>query len=598
MTISPVSRYDPLPDRETQAARPATWLAFVRLELIGPLDALAGLCELLGQEVGDKRPEEYLADVRKLQQAARRLLEFANAMVKRDAEVGSAQLEEDLRRCRHDLGNYLNQVSGVVQLLQMAEEALFGALLSDLQRLLDLCHDCEARLLRHGNPVEPEAPAFTDSDLFRVAEHIRPVEGCQSDRETQAVGSILLTDDDPLNREVLRRLLEHEGHSVTEAGNGHEALRLLDERPFDILLLDVLMPGLNGFQVLERLCKENRLRSTSVIVISALDEVHGVARCLQGGAEDYLTKPIDKTLLHARINSCLLKRRQRVRELEQFFPAEIVAQLLDRPELLHTGKSADVTILFCDIRGFSRVSERLRGTPEKILEWVSSVMELLCDCVLRHQGVLVDFIGDELLAMWGAPQSQPDHARRACRAALDMLEALPRLSAVWQPVVEEETVVGIGINSGPVSVGNTGTKRRFKYGPLGDTVNLASRIQGATKYLKARALLTQSTREHLGDDFALRRLARLEVVNIKDPVAVYELAPPNQPKWSELKEGYEEALRLFEAGPDHCEEAVRVLGGLVTRFGVTGPNLFLMSRILGAMQDRNTWSSVYVLPGK
>src|SRR5262249_55758112 len=145
--------------------------------------------------------------------------------------------------------------------------------------------------------------------------------------------------------------------------------------------------------------EEGRLGRTSVIVVSALEEVHGLASCLEAGAEDYLTKPVDQVLLRARINSCLLKRRQRARELEQFFPPEVVTQLLDRPELLRTGRSADVSILFCDVRGFSRISERLRDTPEKMVEWLSAVMEALSECVLRHQGVLVDFIGDELLAM-------------------------------------------------------------------------------------------------------------------------------------------------------------------------------------------------------
>src|SRR5947209_19933741 len=118
-----------------------------------------------------------------------------------------------------------------------------------------------------------------------------------------------------------------------------------------------------------------QLRRTSVIVISALDEIHSLVRCLETGAEDYLTKPVDKVLLRARINSCLLKRRQRAHELEQFFPPEVVTRLLDRPELLRTGRTADVSVLFCDIRGFSRISERLRHTPEKVVQWVSAVME-------------------------------------------------------------------------------------------------------------------------------------------------------------------------------------------------------------------------------
>jgi adenylate cyclase len=179
-----------------------------------------------------------------------------------------------------------------------------------------------------------------------------------------------------------------------------------------------------------------------------------------------------------------------------------------------------------------------------------------------------------------------------------MLACQSRLSEQWKGVIGEATSVGIGINSGQVSVGNVGSKRRFKYGALGNTVNLTSRIQGATKYLKARILLTQSTRDRIGDDFLLRRLAQLQVVNIQQPVTVYELAPAGEPGWDELKLGYEKAAALYESGPEHLDEAAKVLGSLVQPYGVSGPNLFLLSRILGAMQDRSTWSSVYILPGK
>jgi adenylate cyclase len=565
-----------------------TWAAFLREELLGPIDALAGRCELLGQAAVGNRPDDYLGDVGKLRPAAARLRDLACTLLSLEDGAASTDLEGAMRRARHDLGNRLHQVSGMLQLLQFQEEELFGAFLPDLNTIRDLCRECEAKLSQQGS----RPGAASQRNVPRAAGPCNPT------TEGQLAGSVLIADDDPVNREVLRRLLMHQGHSVTEAADGQEALRLLEERGFDVLLLDILMPGLSGFQVLERLREKAQLRRTSVIVISALHEVQSLVHCLEAGADDYLTKPVDKVLLRARINSCLFKRQQRAHELEQFFPPEVVRHLLDRPEALQCGRSADVTILFCDIRGFSRVSERLRHTPEKMVQWISSVMGALDECVLRYEGVLVDFIGDELLAMWGAPQPQPDHARRACRAALDMLACTARLSDDWRGIVGEETTVGIGINSGPVSVGNTGTKRRFKYGPVGNTVNLASRIQGATKYLKAPVLVTQATRDQIGNEFASRRLARLQVVNINQPVTVYELAPVGEPGWDELKDGYEKALELFEAGPDRLQEAAMTLTRLVTPFGVSGPCLFLLSRILGALQDRGTWSGVYVLPGK
>src|SRR5262249_49932542 len=148
------------------------------------------------------------------------------------------------------------------------------------------------------------------------------------------------------------------------------------------------------------------------------------------------------------------------------------------------------------------------------VEWIRHVMEVLSECVLEHGGVVVNYIGDELMAMWGAPKEQPDHALLACRAALDMLARLPLLNERWHPVLREPMGLGVGVNSGKAGVGDIGSKAKFVYGPLGNTVNLASRVQGATKYLKTPLLITGATRATLGEEFAVRRLCDVKVVNI------------------------------------------------------------------------------------
>src|SRR5262249_55483309 len=138
---------------------------------------------------------------------------------------------------------------------------------------------------------------------------------------------------------------------------------------------------------------------------------------------------------------------------EQFFTPELSRQLAARPGLLES-RDCEVTALFCDIRGFSRISERLG--PAQTVTWMSDVLGSLSDCVLAHRGVLVNYVGDELLAMWGAPEEQPDHAMLACRAALAMLEQLPVLSRRWRDLLQEEMSFGIGINTGQACVGNIG----------------------------------------------------------------------------------------------------------------------------------------------
>jgi adenylate cyclase len=268
---------------------------------------------------------------------------------------------------------------------------------------------------------------------------------------------------------------------------------------------------------------------------------------------------------------------ERVR-FDQFFSPELSRQLSAHPDLLE-GRKTEVTVLFCDIRGFSRISQRL--DPGATVKWVRNALSALSDCVRTEGGVLVDYIGDELMAMWGAPEEQPDHARRACRAALAMQDCLPELNRLWQPILQEPMEVGIGINTGLAQVGNTGSHLKFKYGPLGNTVNLASRVQGATKYLRCSLLITGETRRQLDESFALRRLGLVQVVNISDPVDLHELAAPTRASWADAKAEYERALKLFER--KEFAAAARTMGNRRAQDPSDGPALMLLHRAVNCM---------------
>ena len=215
-------------------------------------------------------------------------------------------------------------------------------------------------------------------------------------------------------------------------------------------------------------------------------------------------------------------------------------------------------------------------------------MAALSDCVSRAEGVLVDYIGDELLAMWGAPFKCPNHAELACRAALDMHSQLAVLNARWRDRIDAETDVGIGVNSGPAFVGNTGSHRKFKYGPLGNAVNLASRVQGATKQVKATAVITNYTRSAidpavLSGDLRTRRLCRVRVVNIKEPVDLFELVLNPDEDWTSLQTRYERALDDFDAS--NFGAATRQLGNLLSDYPNDGPTLRLLSRSVNALAN-------------
>ena len=278
---------------------------------------------------------------------------------------------------------------------------------------------------------------------------------------------------------------------------------------------------------------------------------------------------------------------------EQFFTAALAAQLRERPDLLR-GRTETVTVLFCDIRDWSGISGRL--APEATEKWLRDVLEELSACVLDEDGVLVDYVGDELLAMWGAPTPQPEQTAQAARAALAMLGALGRLNERWRPTLGEDMDVGIGINRGRAQVGNIGSAYKFKYGPLGDMVNVASRTQGLTKYLKCRLLLTAEARAHLGGGFDARRVCRVRLVNIPKPADVHEVAPTADGR-AEFFRASEEALDALEKG--QFAAAARQAAALLERHPGDGPALLVMSRAADAlMRNGQGFDPVWTAPGK
>ncbi len=278
----------------------------------------------------------------------------------------------------------------------------------------------------------------------------------------------------------------------------------------------------------------------------------------------------------------------------QFFTQELAHELAEHKDLL-SGRECDVSILFADIRSFSSHSEILG--PARTVQLIGDVMAALSECVLAQQGVLVDYIGDELIAMWGAPREQADHAQLACRAALAMLDRLPALNAQWQGDLGRPLQLGIGVNSGPAWVGNMGSRYKFKYGPLGPMVNIASRVQGATKYLRCPLLITAATQRQLGESFATRRLCQVRVVNVTEPLVLYELVGEPAASWQELKAGYLEALGPFERGD--WREAARLLANLLGRYAEDGPALMMCWRALqNVVAANDNCDPVWELPGK
>jgi adenylate cyclase len=322
---------------------------------------------------------------------------------------------------------------------------------------------------------------------------------------------ILIVDDNEDNRYTLQLLLESDGHShLACAANGNEAIAALKQQKFNLVLLDMMMPDLNGDEVLGILKSDPNTRDIPVVMISADHDIEKVSRCIELGADDYLPKPFNPTLLRARIGAALRRASLRTMEtqylaqierekqyseslLKNVFPAEIASRLQSG-----TTRVADqfecATVLFADIVGFGKITSQMRA-----YEIVGCLNQLFSefDNLLGSSGIeKIKTIGDNYMVVAGVPRPRADHAEVAVDIALRMIKVSQRL----RTQLPLPLPIRVGLHSGPVMAGIIGT-HRFAYDVWGDTVNLASRVEYASE--ANRVLISSATAALLGTDFQL-----------------------------------------------------------------------------------------------
>jgi class 3 adenylate cyclase len=315
-------------------------------------------------------------------------------------------------------------------------------------------------------------------------------------------GKLLLVDDNKVNRLLLARTLELAGHRVASAENGRVALEMLRKDAFDLLLLDIEMPEMDGFQVLEQVRGDLALRDVPVVVTSSLEGLDNVVRCIELGAEDYLTKPVNPVLLKARIGASLEKKRLRDQQKEfvRRFAAPEVAKDLQESGFALGGKRVRASVLFADIRGFTPLAES--QSPEETIELLNTYYTLMFDAVAGHGGIVSHIAGDGLMAIFGAPVALANHASAAVESALEMIGMIELFNVEQMSVGKAEIRIGVGIASGEMVAGYTGTNERATYTCIGDVVNLAARLEQHTKEAKRSILIDAATRESLSSSLS------------------------------------------------------------------------------------------------
>jgi len=433
----------------------------------------------------------------------------------RALEEGFLRVEELLAtptpEINHDLLNLIGAVRGYAEMLFEEQPRLHPVLSDTLPALL----------------------AAVGSN--QVALDLPPVTGLAAPRR-EAPGVILAVDDMPENRELISRLLSRAGHTVISAESGEEALELLETRGVDVVLLDLMMPGIGGAEVLRRMKENEDLRATPVVMISGRQDMDQIISCIQAGADDYLLKPFNPVLLQARISAGIERKRWHDREEDyrhqlernerfirrtfgRYLSDDIVDQLLEAPEGLELGGDLrEVTIMMSDICGFTSLAEHL--PPTDVVSLLNRYFEPMTNIIFEHDGTIDEFLGDAILAVFGAPRTRDDDPERAVRCALAMRDAMQAVNeankAAGLPALSQR----IALNTGTVIAGNIGSEQRAKYGCVGHAMNVTSRIEGQTD--TDEILIAAATRDQLpADVFILGEPRELVAKGIEDAILTY-----------------------------------------------------------------------------
>ena len=507
-----------------------TLTAFLRQEVLAPASAVTEFLDMIIEDARRLQLTEPLADLERMRGASVQLNTFVKSIIQGSSSdhVKGETLEAFHRRLRHDLRTPLNAIKGYSELLIEDMEADGEhPLRADLVKLKDSADqllgqiDAMAALARQqeaGGDGGGSARAEQFEVVADVLRTIKPLPVSDALQEAMRSSAILVVDDNASNRDVLARRLTREGHNVVTAANGALALDLVSRQEFDLVLLDLIMPEMSGFEVLRRLKADERTSHIPVIVISALDELDTVVRCIEAGAEDYLSKPFNPVLLRARVGASLEKKWLRDREkkfiadLEQekqrsetlllnILPQKIVDRMRGG-ETVIADRVLEATILFCDLVGFTTLSQE--QPADRVIDFLSKIFAAFDRLAAEHGVEKIKTIGDAYMAAAGIPEPQSDHALRIAELALRMLDAVNDIAKATDLKLQAR----IGAHTGPIVAGVIGT-HKFAYDIWGDTVNTASRMESHS--LPGRIQVSAVTRALLGDQFNFERRGSIEV---------------------------------------------------------------------------------------
>lgn len=456
----------------------------IRHNLRTPINAIIGYGEMLLEDVDEESHPEPSVDLQKILTSARRLLTLIGDL------------------------SYLSKKSEAIPKKTPSLELPVSS---------TLVEKTQSPLPTQPHPklaINPKSAETIDLSLPIT----QPVDTASELELTTQHAPLLVVDDGESNRDLLKRRLNKQGFEVEVAENGQQALQMIRSQNFELVLLDIIMPEMNGYQVLEVLKKDKELNRIPVIMISALDEIDSVVRCIEMGAEDYLQKPFNQVILNAKISATLERKRLRDRERdyldklksEQQKSEKLLLNILPKPiaDRLKKGEStiadsfAEVTVLFSDLVGFTELSTDISAA--ELVEKLNQIFLAFDRLTEKHGLEKIKTIGDAYMLVGGVPTPRADHVEAVADMAIEMLDEIDWLNERNH----EDFKIRVGIHTGPIVAGVIG-KNKFNYDLWGDTVNIASRME--SQGIPDCVQVSEATYQHIKDKFVFEQRGPIDV---------------------------------------------------------------------------------------
>lgn len=488
----------------------------IRHELRTPVNHILGYAEMLLED--EAVPADFRDDLGRIHTGGRALLGLIKDYFD---DENFRQKRPDVHRMHHELRTPVNHIIGYAELLsELAEDGGQARLIADLEKIRHAAGRwltlMEENLLgRDGR--RDETGGMEQVEGVEGVGYPGPSGGDVSGGVVLK-GTLLVVDDDSTNRDMLMRRLSRMGHEVESAGSGAEAMERLREGRFDAVLLDLVMPGLDGYEVLTRIKADAALVEVRVIMLSALDQVQGVARCIEAGADDFLAKPFNTVFLRARLGASLEKKAARDRErkylaeiqaereksdllLRNILP-QTVAQRLKAGETMIADHIDEATVLFADLVGFTPLSRGM--APLELVGLLNEIFSYFDELAAGLGLEKIKTIGDAYMVAAGVPEPRADHAQASAALALRMSGALREVNTRRGTDLHLRT----GLHSGPIAAGIIG-RNKFAYDLWGETVNTASRMESSAPLDGIQ--VSAATAARLRGHFELAPLGRIQV---------------------------------------------------------------------------------------